>query len=281
VEERQEKMTQERREKQLGRVARQATAVFADAEITAVLSADDGLIYASFPHLCRALGLDVESQRERVEEHAVLQEGLLPFELVSGTRVVTNWCLRSNLIALWLTLVPVKRLKLGRQQRIAHFQQKAADALDRLFGTGQGTGLPTEAREQALSMPGEASAYAEGLAIARLAEEQDLLHEQLGERMTALELVVDQRLSEAEGRLAALEARLMPREQISEEQAEQISDLIKQVAIALGQKLGGGNYFGTVYGQLYRRFGITSYKKLSQAQYPKAVAWLEQMRDRS
>ncbi len=271
-------MTQERREKQLGRVAKQATAVFADAEITAVLSADDRLIYASLPNLCRALGLDAESQRERIEEHAVLQEGLLPFELVSGIRIVTHWCLRSNLISLWLTLVPVKRLKPERQQRIYHFQQKAADALDRLFGTGQGTGLISGA--PALPMPGETSPYAEGLAIARFAEEQDLLHEHIGERITALELVVDHRFTGVEDRLAALEAKLLPREQISDEQAEQISDLVKQVAIALSQKLGGGNYFGTVYGQLYRRFGITSYKKLTQAQYPKAVAWLEQMRDR-
>lgn len=272
-------MTQERREKQLGRVAKQATAVFADAEITAVLSADDGLIYASLPNLCRALGLDTESQRERIEEHAVLQEGLLPFELVSGIRIVTNWCLRSNLISLWLTLVPVKRLKPERQQRIYHFQQKAADALDRLFGTGQGTGLSSETSALSLPIPGEASPYAEGLAIARFAEEQDLLHEHIGERITALELVVDHRLTGVEDRLAALEAKLVPREQISDEQAEQISDLVKQVAIALSQRLGGGNYFGTVYGQLYRRFGITSYKKLTQAQYPIAIAWLQQMRD--
>jgi len=75
----------------------------------------------------------------------------------------------------------------------------------------------------------------------------------------------------------ALEARLMPREQISEEQAERISDLVKQAAIALSKKLGGGNYFGTVYGQLYRAFGVTSYKSLTMAQYPRAVAWLEKM----
>lgn len=255
-------------------VVKQATAVFADVEITAVL-ADDGFIYASLPHLCRALGLDAESQRERIAEHAVLTEALVQFDLISGIRVITHWCLRTNLISLWLTLVPVKRLKPERQQRIYRFQQKAGDALDRLFGTGQGTMLPVD------STPQEIPAYAEGLAIARLAEEQELLHEQIGERITALDLVVDARLAGVEERLAALEAKLLPREQVSEEQAEHISDLVKQVAISLSQKLGGGNYFGTVYGQLYRRFGLTSYKKLSQAQYPKAVAWLEQMRDQS
>lgn len=253
-------------------MVRQATAVVADVEITAVL-ADDGFIYASLPHLCRALGLETESQRERIDEHAVLTGGLLQFDLVSGMRIVTRWCLRANLISLWLTLVPVKSLKPERQERIYHLQEKAGDALDRLFGTGQGTMLPVDATPQGIST------YAEGLAIARLAEQQELSQEFLGERITALDLVVDARLAGVEERLAALEAKLLPREQVSEEQAEHISDLVKQVAISLSQKLGGGNYFGTVYGQLYRRFGLTSYKKLSQAQYPKAVAWLEQMRD--
>ncbi len=69
-------MDQERRVKRTRKVAQQATAVFADAEIIAVRSTDDGLIYASLPHLCRALGLDVASQEERIEEHAVLTEGI-------------------------------------------------------------------------------------------------------------------------------------------------------------------------------------------------------------
>jgi hypothetical protein len=55
----------------------------------------------------------------------------------------------------------------------------------------------------------------------------------------------------------------------------EISDLVKQVAIAMAKKLGGGNFFGTVFGQLYRTFNVTSYKLLTQAQYPKAVEWLQ------
>jgi hypothetical protein len=78
-----------------------------------------------------------------------------------------------------------------------------------------------------------------------------------------------------EARIAALEARLIPRGVLSEEQAEHISDLVKQAGIALSKKIGGGNQIGAMYGQLYRTFHVTSYKNLTQAQYPKAVAWLE------
>ena len=43
----------------------------------------------------------------------------------------------------------------------------------------------------------------------------------------------------------------------------------------MAKKLGSGNFFGTVFGQLYRTFNVTSYKLLTQAQYPKAVEWLQ------
>ncbi len=211
----------------VGVVAVQATAIFDNAEITAV-RAEDGSIYASFPHLCRALGLDQESQLSLIAEHGALPEGLVNFPLVSGVRVVTTPCLRSDLIALWLAVVPAKRLRGEKQERIRRYQQQVADVLNRLFG-------PPEAGSETRAVVA------------------------------------------AEARILALEARLMPREQISDEQAEDISDLVKQAAIALATKAGGGNFFGTVYGQLYRTFGITSYKHLTMAQYPKALAWLEKM----
>ena len=183
-------MDQERQMDRIGRGVEPATAVFDGAEITAV-KADDGLIYASLPHLCRALGLDLESQRDSIEAHAVLTGGLLQFSLVSGVRVITTWCLRANLIALWLAVVPVKRLKLDKQQRIYRYQQQVADVLDRLFGMGLGVSLPDP---KAASPHSE---YAEGLAIARMAGEQAQM---------AL-----QKVDTVNERATMIEARLMPR----------------------------------------------------------------------
>lgn len=69
----------------------------------------------------------------------------------------------------------------------------------------------------------------------------------------------------------------MPQGDITEDQAAHIMDLVKHAAIALTEKLGPGNYFGTVYGQLYKLCNITSYRKISQAQYSRAVEFLEKM----
>ena len=229
----------------------QATVIFAGTEIAAVL-AEDGFIYGALPHLCRALGLDGESQRERIEELPALAKGLLQFPLAQGKQLITTWCLRADLIAYWLAIVPTRRMKLEKRARIDFYQNQVGDVLGRLFGT---MAVPSNETSLATQNP----VFAEGLAVARMALDKEVQALKAG----------------YEARIAALEARLIPRGVLSEEQAEHISDLVKQAGIALSKKIGGGNQIGAMYGQLYRTFHVTSYKNLTQAQYLKAVAWLE------
>jgi hypothetical protein len=247
-----------------GRVIQQATVIFAGTEIAAVL-AEDGFIYGALPHLCRALGLDGESQRERIEELPALAKGLLQFPLAQGKQLITTWCLRADLIAYWLAIVPTRRMKPEKRARIDFYQNQVGDVLGRLFGT---MAVPSNETSLATQNP----VFAEGLAVARMALDQAQLAaqraEETGEEVQALK-------AGYEARIAALEARLIPRGVLSEEQAEHISDLVKQAGIALSKKIGGGNQIGAMYGQLYRTFHVTSYKNLTPAQYLKAVAWLE------
>lgn len=247
----------------VGRVVQQATVIFADAEITAVLS-EDGSVYGALPHLCRALGLDSDGQRERIDEQPALAKGLWQFPLSQGKQLTTTWCLRSDLVPYWLAVVSTRRMRPEKRERIDFYQDQVGDVLGRLFGATPGPS--TE-----LMLSSQNPVFAEGIAVARMAldQSQQALSrtEKTSEQMTALKAAYDARLS-------ALEARLLPRAVISDEQAEYVSDLVKQVAIAMARKLGGGNFFGTVYGQLYRTFNVTSYKLLTQGQYPKAVEWL-------
>ena len=229
--------------------------------------AEDGFIYGALPHLCRALGLDGESQRERIEEQTALARGLWQFPLAQGKQLITTWCLRADLVPYWLAIVPTKRMKPEKKARIDFYQDQVADVLGRLFGAMPAVGPSTET-----SLAMQNPVFAEGLAVARMALDQAQLAAQKAEgtsdEVKALKAAYD-------ARITALEARLTPLAILTEEQAEYISDLVKQAAIALAKKLGGGNFFGTVYGQLYRTFNVTSYKLLTQAQYPKAVDWLE------
>jgi len=56
-------------------------------------------------------------------------------------------------------------------------------------------------------------------------------------------------------------------------QASQLSQAVKAVAIALGKKTGR-NEFGAIYGELYRRYEITSYKALPARKFEDAMAFL-------
>src|SRR5579859_3509638 len=94
-----------------GTVGMQASVVFMGTDIIAVKSADDGLIYGSVPHLSRAIGLDLQNQRERIDGHAVLHLGACIFDVVNRERIITTLCLKVNLIPLWLTLIDVNRIR--------------------------------------------------------------------------------------------------------------------------------------------------------------------------
>ena len=83
------------------------------------------------------------------------------------------------------------------------------------------------------------------------------------------------------GRIDAVEMRLetiedvlsQPDRMVTEEQASQVSQAVKAVALALG-KASGRNEFGGVYGELYRKFGVASYKMLPARRFQEAMRFL-------
>ena len=58
----------------------------------------------------------------------------------------------------------------------------------------------------------------------------------------------------------------------------QLSQAVKTVAMKLS-KASGRNEYGGVYGELYRKFGITSYKQLPAAKFDEAMSWLNEWRE--
>jgi hypothetical protein len=113
-----------------------------------------------------------------------------------------------------------------------------------------------------------------GLAIARMAEEQI----EFDRRLVKTEGRLDQAavvVTGMEKRLTAVERKLTPGQAVTDEQASQVSQAVKAVALALG-KTTGRNEFGAVYGELYRRFGITSYKMLPARRFEEAMKFLTQ-----
>jgi hypothetical protein len=77
-----------------------------------------------------------------------------------------------------------------------------------------------------------------------------------------------------DGRLRALELQVNPEATISEQQAAELALAVKAVGHALAER-GTRPGYSQVYGELYRRYGIASYKNLPQGKFVEVMAWLQ------
>lgn len=239
--------------------------LFYEDEITA-MRAGDGRIYAGLTQMCRALGLDAQGQRRRIERHTILSKGLKGVDKLStpGGGAQSSYVLRVDLIPLWLSGIRTSAVKEEIRPKLTRFQEEAATVLWEAFQEGRLTADPQF--ETLLRQNTDAvQAYKMAMAVVKLARQQILLEGRLGD--------TELRLDNVEERLAAVEEQLSGGQTITEEQASQLSQAVKTVAIALGKQTKK-NEFGAVYGEMYRKFGITSYKLLPAGRFAEAMAWL-------
>lgn len=235
----------------------QREVTFYDDALTAVKTTD-GQIYVSMRHICDALGLNAQSQNRRINRHHVLSDGFMVAKMttIKGDRPAT-W-LRVDLIPLWLTGISIQSIKPELQPKITRFQREAAKVLWEAFQQGRLTGNST-LNDLLQSDTPAVQAYKAALAVVEIARQQVLL---------------EAKLVEHERRLESLEAQLaIPDRYITPEQASQISQAVKAIALLLSKR-SGSNQYGSVYGELYRRFGITSYKLLPVTRFEAAMHWL-------
>jgi len=88
------------------------------------------------------------------------------------------------------------------------------------------------------------------------------------------QIIIRDQLQNHEQRLETIESQLSaPAHTITQSQAMQISQAVKAVAIAQGKQTKR-NEFGAVYGELYRKFEVTSYKLLPAARFEEAIKFL-------
>jgi len=245
-------------------VVEQREVDFYGDELTAVRTAD-GQIYVSISQVCGVLGLDTTTQRRRIQNHDVLSEGYgrgwlmtPPSESGRGGGRQQATMLRAELVPLWLAGIRVSLVREEMREKMKRFQLEAGKVLWEAFQSGRLTADVDFDALLAQDSP-EAQAYKMAQAVLQLARNQLLLRAQL---------------SDHEQRLEAIESQLGdPGRYVTGDQASQISQAVKAVALALGKK-SGRNEFGAIYGELYRKFGITGYKMLPARRFDEAMKFL-------
>ena len=242
----------------------QKEVVFYD-DILIAIRADDSHVYVSLRQMCDALGMDRTAQVRRIRRQPILEEGLQGGVIMAppsadgrgGGKQKAN-LLRVDLVPLWLSGIDTKRVKEQIRAKLEKYQREAAKVLWEAFQSGRLTTDPTFDELLNTNSPA-AQAVLMAQAVLKIAQQQLLLESRLD--------VYDERLEAVEAQLGN-SARM-----ITIRQAEKISQAVKAIALELGHRTKR-NEHGGVYGEVYRTYGITSYKELPASKYEECVGWL-------
>ncbi|MDX1416657.1 MAG: phage antirepressor N-terminal domain-containing protein [Candidatus Promineifilaceae bacterium] len=242
---------------------------FYEDKVTAVRLAT-GEVFIPLRPIVEDLGLDWASQTRRINRDPVLAE-------VKGVVVTTTPGGQQEMLALpldylsgFLFGVNANRVKPEIRERVIRYQKECYKVLAEAFTEGRLTADPPFDELLATDSPA-AMAYKIATALQIMARQQLLLESRLDQHGGLLET--------HDRRLEALESQLGdPDRQITPDQAMQLSQAVKTVAMKLS-KASGRNEYGGVYGELYRKFGITSYKQLPAARFEEALDWLNEWRE--
>ncbi len=250
-------------EKSLQPIEQKDVEMYGDSVTAARLP--DGQIYVVVAHMCDALGIDTQGQTRRIRNNPVLNDGLTWVDVLStqgntAQRRRTQ-VLRTDMVPLWLTGIRIASVKEDVRSKLEQLQRNAARILWEAFQSGE---LTIDDDFQSLLKAADTDtvqAYLIAQAVVKLARQQIAIEAKIED--------YGRRLGDLEGAIAADGAV------VTQDQAMQISQAIKLVAIEQGKK-SGRNEFGATYGELYRRFGITSYKLAPSQKFQEIMGWLNE-----
>ncbi|MCZ7568797.1 MAG: ORF6C domain-containing protein [Ardenticatenaceae bacterium] len=243
----------------------------------AVEVAGERRIYVPIRPIVEYLGLDWSAQRQRIMRDEVLAEAVqgvvittTPSESGAGGGPQEMLCLPVEMMHGWLFGISANRVGPELREKVLRYRRDCFRVLWEAFES------ETLAQEAPPATP-LAQIRKMGLAIARMAEQQMLLEGRVD--------AVDARLDRAaaafgalQRRLGAVERRLTPASFITDEQAQAIAATVKALAELLTSKGPNTNHYQRVFAELYRRFGVSSYKLIRQEQYEAVLAFLEAWR---
>jgi hypothetical protein len=240
-------------------------------QITAALveTTGQGTIYVPIRPMCDYLGLTWSSQLQRIKRDPVLSEmqTVVVINTVQGPRETI--CLPLEYLNGWLFGVSASRVKPELKEKVIRYQRDCYKVLSNHFqgeaAIGRGGLAPSAGLLQIREM---------GLAIVKMAEEQIELEQRVNSRLDRAALVV----GDIQRRLGVVEKKLSPPAFITEDQAVEISQRVKALSEFLTGKDKAKNHYQGIFGELYRRFGVSSYKSIPLSRYEDVLKLLEEWR---
>jgi hypothetical protein len=260
-------------EKTLQPLEQKAVDFYGD-EIVAVRT-EDGQIMVPIRPICDLLGINWDGQRQRIGRDSILSAESANCTVITTAQDGTEQgramtCLPLDYIAGFLFGISENRVKPQLKPQLERYKRECYKVLADAFSTGR---LSYHSQIMNADSPA-AQAYQIATALQSLARYQWVQEQRLESAETQISLNADT-LAQHTQRIGELESQLgNPARLVTPDQASQISQAVKAIARELGKR-SSRNEYGGVYGELYRRFSVTTYKELPANQYSEAMNWLK------
>jgi hypothetical protein len=251
----------------------QRTIDFYGDPITVAVMPDDE-VYVPLRPIAEFLGLDWSSQLQRIRRDDVLERRVTTIVIATTDDSRREMiCLPLDLLPGWLFGISASRVRPEIAPKLARYREECFRVLWRAYQTDA---LGAIGVRESTPTTGLAHLRDLGLAMAQMAEHQLSLEQ----RVTTQDVRLDRAATlfrHFDQRLFSVEEQVHPAVFITEAQAAELSQRVKAVVTELTRHHPGPVHYQTVFGELYRRFRITSYKRLSQGQFEEAMQFLDNM----
>lgn len=253
--------------------------LFYDDELTAVIvETETGhTTYVPVRPIVEYLGLNWAGQQQRIQRDPILSEVALIVRIESENKSETGGnpnvlCLPLDFLNGFLFSIQVNRIKPELQAKVLIYQRECYRVLASAFIEEQSLPVSTVDSTTVVALQ---QIRETALAVARMAEE----HIQIIARQNELATQINKAailVGEHGRRISQLEGQLGPRQAITDEQATDIAEKVKALAMSLTEKDSSKNQFQSIFAELYRRFRVSSYKVIRQSQYHLVMDFLDE-----
>lgn len=230
-------------------------------------------IYVPVRPICEHLGLNWPSQYQRIKRDPVLSteaKGVVVTTTPGGQQEAI--CLPIEFLHGWLFGISAARIKSELRTKVIRYQHECYRVLWQAFQADTLTALGITPSTSVLSQVRDM-----GMAIVQMAEQQIMFEGRLASNESRLDRAA-QVVGELGRRLSVVEERVQPQAVISEAQAAEVSQAVKALATLLTPQDRTRNQYQAVFGELYRQFGVSSYKNITTRQFQAVLDFLEEWR---
>lgn len=221
--------------------------------VSAILIEVDGeeRVYVPVRPICDLLGINWPSQTRRISDDPVLSaeaKGVVIMTTPSktgrggGPQVMT--CLPLEFLHGWLFGLQPTRVKEEYRETLLAYKRESYRLLYEAF-------------------------Y--GRALARRVSGTEGRIDTLEQRVDAAAMVV----GALRGDVAQIKNLLQTEQPVSEQQAAEISQAVKALALALSEKDSSKNHFQGIWGEINRRFRVATYRNIPARQFREVLTFLE------